>query len=92
MKTYLELECNGEDIQHISLQSALSFFTGVDEVPPEGFPHDPVLNFAEDCKQEMPTASTCAIQLTLPTCHSDYSSFQRSLNVAFVYHGGFGLH
>ncbi len=32
-----------------------------------------VLNFTENPKQEMPPATTCAIELTLPTCHSDYT-------------------
>ena len=66
----------------------LAFFTGAEEMPPLGFPHDPVLNFAD---QPYPTASTCAIQLTLPTNYLEYPPFKSALDLAFVSHGGFGL-
>ena len=68
----------------------LSFFTGADEIPPLGLPHDPQLNFSPI--SPFPTASTCAIQLTLPTMHhEDSHQFDSSMDQAFLSHGGFGL-
>lgn len=74
--------------ENVSLSMVLSFFTGSDSIPPLGIP-DAVLNFNPDIMY--PTASTCAIELTLPTKLTDYSQFKRNLTVAFTMHGGFGL-
>ena len=41
--------------------------------------------------QLLPTASTCALQLTLPTCYPEYVAFKRALDTAFTMHGGFGM-
>ena len=71
----------------VSLGMILSFFTGVDSVPPSGY-NQVVLNFSET---PYPTASTCAMELTLPINHDDYAGFKQSLDVAFMMHGGFGL-
>ncbi len=79
------LEGNEEDAQSVSFQS---FFTGADEVPPQGFPRDPVLYFGE---QQLPTASTYALELTLPTSHADSTSFNKFLTMGFLCHGGFGF-
>ncbi len=38
-----------------------------------------------------PTASTRAIQLTLPTKYEDCYEFKKSMDVALTMHGGFGL-
>ena len=38
-----------------------------------------------------PTASTCVMELTLPSVHPDFGAFKAHLNVAFNQHGGFGL-
>ena len=67
----------------------LSFFTGSKEVPPLGLPHTPALNFS--CNSPFPTASTCAIELTLPTIYDIEDDFETSMNTAFLQHGGFGL-
>ena len=72
----------------VSLGMILSFFTGADSVPPCGY-NQVVLNFSET--SPYPTASTCAMELTLTTDHNDYVEFKRSLDVAFTMHGGFGL-
>lgn len=67
----------------------LSFYTGAEEIPPLGFPHEPTLVFSTT--NPYPTASTCAIQLTLPTKYETYSDFNRSMSYAILNHGGFGL-
>ena len=68
----------------------MTFFPGSSEVPPAGFPHDPLINFNDS--SPYPTSSTCALELTLPTSHTDYESFKHALDTAFTMHGGFGLH
>ena len=67
----------------------MTFFSGAEVVPPMGYPHDPEMNFNHDSLY--PTASTCALQLTLPTCYSEYGHFKCALDTAFTMDGGFGL-
>ncbi len=61
-----------------SLDMILSFFTGADSVPPLGYRN--VLSFNH--MSLYPTASTCAVELTLPTRHQDYNN----LNVIWTVH------
>ena len=72
----------------VSLGMVLSFFTGADVIPPQGY-MSALLNF--NAVNQYPTALTCAIQLTLSTKHSTYSEYKKHLDVAFTIHGGFGL-
>jgi hypothetical protein len=65
----------------------LSFFTGADAVPPPGY-QSVTVNFNNNPKITLPTASTCAVELTLPTGHTQYEGFKKA---AFTMHGGFGL-
>ena len=67
----------------------MNFFTGAKDVPPAGYDVGPSIYFGE--KDFYPKASTCALQLTLPTQHCDYASFKAALDTAFLSHGGFGL-
>lgn len=67
----------------------LAFFTGTDTVPPLGFNKSVTLNFNPSIPY--PTASTCALELTLPTKYSDFDEFKKNLDVGFTMHGGFGL-
>ena len=54
-----------------------------------GFPRDPVLRV--NASDLYPTASTCAIELILPTQYSDdYESFRNAMNVGLTCHDGFG--
>ena len=78
-----------EYVGNVSLETVLSFFTGASEVPPLGFPHSPQLNFSST--SPYPTASTCAIELTLPTMYKNSTQFEESMEQAFLSHGGFGL-
>jgi len=69
--------------------SILSFFTGADHIPPLGF-DEATLNFSDN--NPYPTASTCALCLTLPTkYHGSYSDFKENFTFAMHNHGGFGL-
>ena len=57
---------------------------------PGGFGSTPVLSFCS--ANNLPTASTCALDLTLPTVyHKDYPSFKDHMDKALLSHGGFGL-
>ena len=73
----------------VTLKCILQFFTGAETLPPMGFSYDPELNF--NGTNMYPTASTCAVQLTLPTRYSTYENFKASLTTGFLCHGGFGL-
>ena len=76
-------------VGQVTLQRILNFFTGA-EVPPHGFLQTPVLNF--NTENVYPTASTCAVHLTFPVkYYCDYEGFERAMNTALLYHGGFGL-
>lgn len=78
------------DVEVVTLQRILNFFSGAEEVPPLGFPRTPTLNFNSD--NIYPTASTCGVQLTLPDrYYSNFQEFEKALNTAFLFHGGFGL-
>ena len=70
----------------VTLSTVLSFVTGAEEIPPLGFPHNATLGFSET--NSYPTASTCAIQLTLPFKYATYEDFRKN---AMMNHGGFGL-
>ena len=79
------------DDDSASLEEVLIFFSGVDRIPPAGFPYKPKLKF--HTKHLFPMASTCLLELTLPTrLNNNYSTFKRNLNVAFKHHGGFGVY
>ena len=73
----------------VSLRSVLSFFSGGEEIPPMGFQFEPELNFNPD--NVYPTASTCAVQLTLPTRYKEYEAFKHAMTIGFTCHGGLGL-
>lgn len=82
---------NDDSEAEVSLKDVLSFFTGAQQPPPLGFLPG-TLRFNEDAKAEFPTASTCSLDLTLPTKHYQSPSlFNERLVYALKNHGGFGL-
>ena len=64
----------GDDENSVKLETIVAFFTGADAVPPLGYPSI-TLHFSEE--NIYPTASTCAIVLTLPTKHQTYDVFKQ---------------
>ncbi len=55
------------------LKNVLSFFTGAESIPTLGFAR---VTLTFNSKSIFPTASTCALELTLPTTHhADYNTF-----------------
>ena len=74
----------------VSIPMIINFFSGSESVPPCGFPPGkPVLSFNN--QNPYPTASICAIELTLPTKYTVYQEFKQKLDQVFKMHGGFGL-
>ena len=71
-------------IGKVSLELVLSFATSI---PPKGFFKEPCINFSN--YDVYPTASTCILQLTLPTCYN-FTFFKSALDRGFTMHGGFG--
>ena len=73
----------------IGLHNVLSFFTGAEIIPPLGFEITPSLRFSDSM---LPTASTCALQLVLPTSYyNNEEVFKEKTIYAMLNHGGFGL-
>lgn len=73
----------------IGLHNVLSFFTGAEIIPPLGFEITPSLRFSDSM---LPTASTCALQLILPTSYyNNEELFKEKMIYAMLNHGGFGL-
>ena len=60
-------------------------------IPLTGYDTTPTLMF-DHTSNPFITASTCAVQLTLPTIHSDDQAvFDEKVIYALRHHGGFGL-
>ena len=75
-------ECN------CTLEEVLIFFTGA---PPLGFDKIPKLTFLEGSPNKtLPTASTCSIELHLPTHHTDFYSFKSFMILGIKGNDGFG--
>ena len=73
----------------IVLHNVLSFFTGAEIIPPLGFEITPSLRFSDSM---LPTASTCALQLILPTSYyNNEELFKEKMIYAMLNHDGFGL-
>ena len=74
----------------VSLEEALSFFTGATRIPIGGFDCEASLNFSPDAYY--PSASTCALQLALPTqYHNNEDLFKERCSFAFKNPCGFGM-
>ena len=58
-----------DDDAVVSLGDVLAFFTGAEYPPPLGFDLKPIVRFTST--STFPLASTCALELTLPTVHFD---------------------
>ena len=67
---------------NVTLQMVLAFFTGSDFLPPLGLP-DATLSF--NSRNAYPCASTCAIELTLPTKSQEYSKFKMNIDINCIY-------
>ena len=72
-----------------TVADVLVFFSGSNCEPPLGFTRQPKMSFlyvdAKFC-----TASTCDIELCLPTIHNEYEAFKEALELSFMGNDGFG--
>eukprot|EP00731_Ephydatia_muelleri_P032653 Em0024g197a len=83
-------ECNDETADGCTLGDLLSFFTGSSTIPPQGFNKQCTITFNHG-SDRLPTASTCSLEIRLPTCHGeDYGSFKDAMVLALKCHDGFG--
>lgn len=74
----------------VSLEEVLSFFTGATRIPIGGFDCEATLKFSQDAYY--PSASTCALQLILPTQYYDNEYlFKDRCSFAFKNPCGFGM-
>ena len=73
-----------------TLDEVLVFFTGTDRVPPLGFSKPLTVSFLVDEKEMFATASTCDLQLRLPTRYSDYNAFADAMVLSLKGNDGFG--
>lgn len=64
-----------------SLEEILIFCTGSDCMPPGGFYKKIDVVFLGP-GEIFPTASTCSLELRIPTCHNDSSSFNENMELA----------
>ena len=73
-----------------TLEDVLVFFSGAERIPPCGFGDtSPLLIFLHE-NQVLPTASTCDLQLRLPTMHADFTKFKDAMVLGIKSNDGFG--
>ena len=78
---------NDEACRDVSLGKMLSFCTGSEYPPPLGFDEPITVRF--DPNSDWPLASTCALQLTLPSkFHNNSSKFKDNVVFALLNHAG----
>lgn len=88
---YIKFIHSDDEDAEVSLSTVLTFFTGAEVPPPTGF-QPATLKFNHSADLEFPTASTCALELTLPTKHHNNPAlFSMKMLYALNNHGGFGL-
>ena len=70
------------------LEDVLVFFSGAGHIPPLCFEKEPTLTFNQGCR--LATASTCDLQLRIPTIHgNNYSSFREAMILSCKGNDGF---
>lgn len=67
----------------------LVFFSGINCIPPVGFPRKPKVSFLEG-KARLCTSSTCDICLRLPTQYVEYAPFEEAMILSLKGNDGFG--
>ena len=77
-------------VTDVTLGQILSFFTGTEYPPALGF--DDIVSLKFNSTSEFPMASTCALDLILPTkYYLDENSFREKMIYGILNHGGFGI-
>ncbi len=79
--------------EQVSLEDILSFCTGISAVPVGGFENTPSITFLHGEEHGLATASTCSLQLRLPTKYTENQElFEERLILSLKGHAGFGVH
>ena len=74
-----------------SIEDVLVFCTGTDRVPPLQFNKQPTVTFLHASSAKFATASTCDLQLRLPTSYgADFDAFKGAMVMALKDNDGFG--
>ena len=80
-----------EKLTDCSIEDVLVFFSGTDRVPPLNFEKQPTITFLHNASAKFATASTCDLQLRLPTGYGeDYDAFKSVMVMALKDNDGFG--
>ena len=80
-----------EDKTGCSIEDVLVFFSGTNRVPPLNFDKQPTITFLHSACAKFATASTCDLQLRLPTGYGeDYEAFKSAMVMAVKDNDGFG--
>ena len=85
MNNYYDMEYDSaESDQHhlelVTIEDIMLFCTGISKIPVGGFHVTPSIIFLHGHEQVLATASTCSLQLRLPTkYHNDYEAFGEKL-------------
>ena len=77
-----------EDI-NCRLEDVMVFFSASDRIHPLGFKVTPSIVFLHG-NAKLPTSSTCALELRLPTIHTCYEDFKEAMILGVRGHDGFG--
>ena len=79
-----------EKLTDCSIEDVLVFFSGTDRVPPLNFEKQPTITL-HNAYAKFATASTCDLQLRLPTGYGeDYDAFKSAMVMALKDNDGFG--
>ena len=79
-----------EKMKTMKLEQILEFITGTSSIPALGFEHPPSVSFSHDLHQLFPTANTCSLTFTLPTCSRIYEEFKTKITFGIFNTVGFG--
>ena len=95
MYVHAEHACNTfflDDDIGCKLEDIMIFFSGSSQEPPCGFEHTcgPTIKFLNN-EEVLPTASTCTLELRLPTNHRNYETFKEAMITGIMGNDGFGL-
>lgn len=82
-----------EGTRPVTLEQMLIFASGIDCIPPLGFPNHPTIQFLHDSngyRRIFPEANTCEVILRLPL-HPSYSIFTEYMESGILQSPTFGL-
>ena len=80
--------CSVDGTIDCDVTEILKFCSGGDTIPVCGFDAYPTLSF--DSTAVLPTASTCEVELRIPSKYNSYSKFKEVMLLAIKGYSGFG--